>query len=115
MAKIINYDDIIDRYYAEWELQDICSGEEDMDWLMKCINEAPEIEFVPRKDYEELLELLEDMGQFFPSCIDCEGKTPIGERTDKCVYSRLSVIDEGKVYCIKRGIKNILDIQNGKF
>lgn len=44
MAKMINYDDVIDRYYAEWELQDICSDAEDKDWLMKCINEAPEIE-----------------------------------------------------------------------
>lgn len=44
MARMINIDDALDRYYAEWELQDICSGEEDRDWLMKCINEAPTIE-----------------------------------------------------------------------
>ena len=44
MARLVDIDVALDRYYAEWELQDICSGEEDRDWLMKCINEAPTIE-----------------------------------------------------------------------
>lgn len=44
MARAIDIDAALDRYYAEWELQDICSGEDDRDWLMKCINEAPTIE-----------------------------------------------------------------------
>ena len=47
MARLVDIDAALDRYYAEWELQDICSGEEDRDWLMKCINEAPEIEAEP--------------------------------------------------------------------
>ena len=49
MARAIDIDAALDRYYAEWELQDICSGEEDRDWLMKCINEAPTIEAEPVK------------------------------------------------------------------
>ena len=44
MARLVDIDVALDRYYAEWELQDICSGEEDRDWLMKCINEVPTIE-----------------------------------------------------------------------
>lgn len=47
MARLINIDAALDRYYAEWASQDICSGEEDRDWLMKCFNEAPEIETEP--------------------------------------------------------------------
>lgn len=72
----------------------------------------PTIDTVNQEDYQKLLEFAEDMASFFPSCIDCEGKTPIGERTDKCVYAKLSLTDEERVYCVKRGIKNILKIQD---
>lgn len=41
MARIINADAVLDRYYAEFEQQDICDGAEDRDWLMKCLTEAP--------------------------------------------------------------------------
>ena len=44
MARLVDIDAALDSYYAEWELQDICSGEEDRDWLMKCIDEAPTVE-----------------------------------------------------------------------
>lgn len=43
MARIINADAVLDRYYAEFEQQDICDGWEDRDWLMKCLTEAPAI------------------------------------------------------------------------
>lgn len=59
-----------------------------------------------KAEIEELQELVETMGDYFPACIDCEGKTPLGERTDKCVYE----IDNTN-YCTKRGITNIVAIQ----
>ena len=37
----IDADAVLDRYYAEYERQDICDGAEDRDWLMKCLYEAP--------------------------------------------------------------------------
>ena len=37
----IDADAVLDRYYAEYERQDICDGAEDREWLMKCLNEAP--------------------------------------------------------------------------
>lgn len=43
MATIIDADAVLDRYYAEFEQQDICDGAEDRDWLMKCLTEAPAI------------------------------------------------------------------------
>lgn len=41
---LIDYQAAIDRYYAEWDKQDICDGDEDRDWLKKCFDEAPEID-----------------------------------------------------------------------
>ena len=41
MARLIDADAVLDRYYAEHEQQDICDGAEDRDWLMKCLAEAP--------------------------------------------------------------------------
>lgn len=43
MARIIDADAVLDRYYAEFEQQDIYDGSEDRDWLMKCLSEAPAI------------------------------------------------------------------------
>ena len=60
-----------------------------------------------KAEIERLQELVDDMGDYFPGCINCEGKTEIGERTDKCVY----LIDNTN-YCTKRGIANIAAIQN---
>lgn len=43
-VRLINYDAAIDRYYAEYEKQDICDGAQDRDWLKKCFDEAPTID-----------------------------------------------------------------------
>lgn len=59
------------------------------------------------KKMAELQELVDEMNSYFPACIDCEGKTKEGVRTDKCVY----MIDNTN-YCTKRGIKNISAIRN---
>lgn len=45
--RLIDADAAIDRYYAEYEKQEICDGSEDRDWLKKCIDEAPTIEAEP--------------------------------------------------------------------
>ena len=42
----ISREAVIDRYYAEWEKQDICDGSEDRNWLMQCIDEAPVVDAV---------------------------------------------------------------------
>ena len=48
--------------------------------------------------------LVDEMSGYFPSCINCEGKTTLGERTDKCVY----VFDDYDFdYCTRRGLDNI--------
>ena len=41
MARMIDGDAVLSRYYGEYEQQDICDGAEDRDWLMKCLDEAP--------------------------------------------------------------------------
>ena len=41
MARMIDADAVLDRYYAEFEKQDICDGSQDRDWLMQCIEETP--------------------------------------------------------------------------
>lgn len=41
MARPIDADAVLDRYYAEFEKQDICDGSQDRNWLMQCIDEAP--------------------------------------------------------------------------
>jgi len=43
-VRLINYDAAIDRYYAEYEKQDIYDGAQDRDWLKKCFDEAPTID-----------------------------------------------------------------------
>lgn len=43
MSKIIDGDAVLDRYYAEYEKQDICDGSQDRDWLMRCLEEAPTV------------------------------------------------------------------------
>ena len=55
---------------------------------------------------EKLEELVDEMGDYFPACIDCDGKDNFGARTDKCVY----LIDKTN-FCAKQGIKNIASIQ----
>ncbi len=51
----------------------------------------------------ELGELVYELSGCIPCCDGCEGKTTLGERTDKCVYEIEGV--EGAVYCAKRGIE----------
>jgi hypothetical protein len=46
MNDLISRSAVIDRYYAEYEKQDICDGDEDRDWLKKCIEEAPAVDAV---------------------------------------------------------------------
>ena len=58
------------------------------------------------KKLKELQELVNEMSDYFPSCIGCEGKTEDGVRTDKCVF----LIDKTN-YCVKRGISNIVAIR----
>lgn len=47
MTRLIDADDALGRYYAEWEKQDIYDGAEDRDWLKKCIDEVPTIDAEP--------------------------------------------------------------------
>lgn len=39
-----------------------------------------------KAESERLSETLDNITQFLPACTDCEGKTPYGERTEKCVF-----------------------------
>lgn len=61
MARMIDGDAVLGRYYAEYEQQDICDGAEDRDWLMKCLTEAPAI--TPPNEPLTLEELREMNGQ----------------------------------------------------
>lgn len=56
-------------------------------------------------EVERLKALVDEMSVYFPTCIGCEGKTTLGERTDKSVY----LVDDTE-YCAKRGISNIANI-----
>ena len=53
-------------------------------------------------EIERLKALVDEMSDYFPACIDCEGKTTLGERTDECVY-----LIGNTEYCAKKGIENI--------
>ena len=58
---LISREAVIDRYYAEWEKQDICDGSEDRNWLMQCIDEAPAVdavEAVYAEDYKHSFEMI---------------------------------------------------------
>ena len=44
MARLIDYQAAVDRYYAEFEKQDICDGAKDRDWLKRCFDESPTID-----------------------------------------------------------------------
>lgn len=76
-------------------------------FISKQCDELQEEESRLKAEIERLQELVDDMGDYFPACINCEGKTEIGERIDKCVY----LIDNTN-YCTKRGIANIAAIRN---
>lgn len=45
--RLIDYDAAIDRYYAEYEKQDICDGSQDRDFLKRCFDEAPTVDSAP--------------------------------------------------------------------
>lgn len=56
MARVIDADAVLDRYYAEFEKQDIFDMSQDRDWLMRCIVEAPTL--TPQNEpmtWEELM------------------------------------------------------------
>lgn len=55
-----------------------------------------------KAENERLQSLVDEMSDYFPACIGCEGKTTLGERTDECVY-----LIGNTEYCAKRGIENI--------
>ena len=80
------------------------------DKIGECIEKmcADSIDLINRQkaEIEQLQTLVNEMSDFFPACIGCEGKTTLGDRTDKCVYE----IDNTN-YCAKRGITNIAAIQ----
>lgn len=61
MARAIDADAVLDRYYAEFEKQDICDGSQDRDWLMRCIEEAPTL--TPPNEALTLEELREMDGE----------------------------------------------------
>lgn len=44
MARLIDYQAAVDRYYTEFEKQDICDGEQDRDLLKQCFDESPTID-----------------------------------------------------------------------
>ncbi len=48
--------------------------------------------------------LIEELSSNIPCCDNCEGKTVLGERTDKCVYEIEGF--DSVLYCAKRGIEN---------
>lgn len=41
MARLIDYQAAVDRYYTEFEKQDICDWEQDRDLLKQCFDESP--------------------------------------------------------------------------
>lgn len=61
-----------------------------------------------RKDILEMLKeqnrLIRELSDNIPCCDNCEGKTTLGERTDKCVYEIEGF--DSVIYCAKRGIEN---------
>ena len=60
MARPIDADAVLDRYYAEFDRQDICDGSQDRDWLMRCIEEAPTLTQPNEPLTLEKLENMED-------------------------------------------------------
>lgn len=45
--RLIDADSVFCRYYGEFEKQDICDGEQDRDWIKKCVEEAETVDAVP--------------------------------------------------------------------
>ena len=48
--------------------------------------------------------LISELSDNIPCCDNCEGKTTLGERTDKCVYEIEGF--DSVIYCAKRGVEN---------
>lgn len=40
MARMVDLDAVLNRYYTEYKQQDICDGSQDVEWLMRCLDEA---------------------------------------------------------------------------
>lgn len=45
--RLIDYDAAIDRYYAEYEKQNICDGARDRDFIKRCFDEAETVDASP--------------------------------------------------------------------
>ena len=72
------------------------------DYIVETLEDAIKLIKKKQAEIERLKALVDEMSDYFPACIGCEGKTTLGERTDECVY----LIDNTE-YCAKRGIENI--------
>lgn len=58
---------------------------------------------------QEQNRLIKELSDHIPCCDNCEGKTTLGERTDKCVYEIEGF--DSVIYCAKRGIANCFGYQ----
>lgn len=65
--RLIDIDAALDRYRTEYKQQDICDGGEDLDWLMRCITEAPTVDATPAE------ERLPDLARRYRRAANCEG------------------------------------------
>ena len=59
--RLIDADAVLDRYYAEYERQDICDEAEDREWLMKCLNEA--LTLTPPNEWASVEDTVPDPGE----------------------------------------------------
>lgn len=72
MARTIDADAVLDRYYAESEKQDICDGSQDRGWLMRCIEEAPTLTLPNEPLTLEQLREMDDKPEKWAPCLNCQ-------------------------------------------
>ena len=68
--RLIDADAVIDRYYAYWEYHCINMGEDDRQWLRRCIDDAPTIDAEPVKHGVWLPQIL--LGERVWDCSECK-------------------------------------------
>ena len=78
--RLIDADAVLDRYYAEYERQDICDEAEDREWLMKCLNEAPTL--TPPNEWVNVEERLPERGKDVLLYFGEESRISVGGRYD---------------------------------
>lgn len=87
--RLIDYDKAIDRYYAEYEKQDICDGMEDTAWLKRCFEEAPTIDAVPVAQFVRCMNCTH-WKKDVPGCTEYVGRCELANymvgATGYCVY-----------------------------